>query len=821
MTLGKDFLVYAPKIYAYIATDSGVIDISDDIIQGEVRRVVNGVSQFSCLLNNRNRKYTGKLSRMDRIVVFGERIKKVQMFSGYLDRVPAFGLYSAKITISASCTLKRLQQTYWDPGLVESANLLSLPTQVALATNESGGEETDSGLGKMLGEVLVKVGEWRRDQISIGALPDQLLNLAFTQDQIANDPALIDKIKAILGISSLPSTPTTDSSTSVNGAPTRAVTPKILLPTSNYGYSLLDTTAIAEAAGFIGDPLYIAAACSISRTNGDPNYQQSYVSGDGKTYQRLGMWALDTQYIKNLTKKDALDPLKGAQLFYNWTEHGKKFAEVYAFRSNEYKQYYDSARTASTHTSDSKAVDWSVSTSTSSTQTSSTGTGFFDRAFPKVVEGDKTVSNQAASTNDVVPAYDSTVSMDTLKNIYGKTADEVKANLMTLSFMGHSVQIHKKAANALMAVQNEINALPGNDGRYQIRLIRTISGESGSEAHWHSFGIGVDINWDTNGYPKSGTGPTTHDIPNSWVQAFKNNGFQWGGDWTNPDYMHFQWMGGGTVSPTQGDASGDLGTSPLNYGIFKYLYAGTPIDSLSLGLRGEKAPVNDVSLLSTIQTICSASLRSFMSGPDGSFIAFYPDYFGIFGTKYKLILEDVEMINFSIDVSDNNLATDVFVAGGTEVPNLGTNDTQLQWVLSSGVASITQSAMMKMLLGVDIDKDPEWKPDQIYKRFGMRPFKAEFPNLIGGGTQIERIQAITLFGQKWAQQYSTQVQFTFMPEIMPGMRIYIKSHGVTVYVEEVSHNFSYESGFTTVATISSPAAVGGGLSDIGLPLGRI
>ena len=47
-----------------------------------------------------------------------------------------------------------------------------------------------------------------------------------------------------------------------------------------------------------------------------------------------------------------------------------------------------------------------------------------------------------------------------------------------------------------------------------------------------------------------------------------------------------------------------------------------------------------------------------------------------------------------------------------------------------------------------------------------------------------------------------------MPELYPGMRVYVKSYGVQVYVQAVTHTFSYESGFSTSATINSPSVVG-------------
>jgi len=67
------------------------------------------------------------------------------------------------------------------------------------------------------------------------------------------------------------------------------------------------------------------------------------------------------------------------------------------------------------------------------------------------------------------------------------------------------------------------------DGCFNIRRKR-----SGASASLHSWGIAIDINAAWNGFGKKPT------MPASIVQAFKDSGFDWGGDWRTPDGMHFQ-----------------------------------------------------------------------------------------------------------------------------------------------------------------------------------------------------------------------------------------------------------------------------------------
>lgn len=57
----------------------------------------------------------------------------------------------------------------------------------------------------------------------------------------------------------------------------------------------------------------------------------------------------------------------------------------------------------------------------------------------------------------------------------------------------------------------------------------------------HSWGIAFDVNWDTNPMsPKLIT-----DLPVEFIAAFREQGWEWGGNWTSvKDAMHFQYCRG-------------------------------------------------------------------------------------------------------------------------------------------------------------------------------------------------------------------------------------------------------------------------------------
>lgn len=56
----------------------------------------------------------------------------------------------------------------------------------------------------------------------------------------------------------------------------------------------------------------------------------------------------------------------------------------------------------------------------------------------------------------------------------------------------------------------------------------------------HSWGIAVDFNWDKNPMKR----PLTTNMPDAFVKAFTDRGWVWGGKFSTPDPMHFQFCEG-------------------------------------------------------------------------------------------------------------------------------------------------------------------------------------------------------------------------------------------------------------------------------------
>jgi hypothetical protein len=237
----------------------------------------------------------------------------------------------------------------------------------------------------------------------------------------------------------------------------------------------------------------------------------------------------------------------------------------------------------------------------------------------------------------------------------------------------------------------------------------------------------------------------------------------------------------------------------------------------AIALTGRRSLMNDQPLLPWIEQIAGASLRSFMSMPNGNFYAFYPDYFGGLGRTAYWVINDVEIISGKIDLSDDALATHVFVVGDTTPAEGGFGHVDfIDKINSAGVVNVYNAFMADFLNGpaegtqstmVDSTKPSLANKDaaiNFLKKYGARPIVEEVPAI--RSPIYETFLAYQRFCLLWAGQFKTAFEFTFMPELYPGGLVELEGHGIQCYVDQVVHSGSYESGFTTTATLSAPAA---------------
>lgn len=201
-------LVYSPKVEVYVKADTGIYDLSPYVTRCSVNRKVNQVSSAQVTFRNPNFMFTENVYKdpitkkttmgpvfhpMDPIVISMTRLRDrpIQVFTGYCDTTPYLQLHPGTVTIDASCTLKRLLYTYWDPGLPFMQEWLLAHGWISStlgggsgivnpdATRDQGQGKlvSDGSLGKLLFDVLNEIGGWPEENIYIEQLPYEVITM--------------------------------------------------------------------------------------------------------------------------------------------------------------------------------------------------------------------------------------------------------------------------------------------------------------------------------------------------------------------------------------------------------------------------------------------------------------------------------------------------------------------------------------------------------------------------------------------------------------------------------------------------------------------
>lgn len=299
-------------------------------------------------------------------------------------------------------------------------------------------------------------------------------------------------------------------------------------------------------------------------------------------------------------------------------------------------------------------------------------------------------------------------------------------------------------------------------------------------------------------------------------------------------------------SQSDSSSSGQASLASVSY-FFSEQFQSYEDDTLSYVLTGEKALANDEPLWKSVLNAVNSSLRSCASAPDGSFVAWYPDYWGMAGNTPYLELADIEMKDLTITQTDKEYYSHVFA------PGVDVSGRTIEMYLTQAVVSIesdTSATVSEALFNATADSEvsdqvsallerliyipegEEWKysPKELYRRYGARPTcepctsaklievvndetdnkenneetESDEQNISGPRYILPFLYALYRFMYHWARQYQANLTMTFMPELFPGCRIKVQSLDIEFYVEKVTHNFSYESGFTTSATCTCP-----------------
>lgn len=878
-------LVYTPDVRIWIEHNGRQYDVSADIVACSVSRVENSVSTAVFRLANKrddsNRdgrgRYTPLFTPMDRVIIQMKRVEWVQVFAGFLDRVPLAQLYPGTVDFKASCTLKRLLHTWWDPGLTESAALFN---QFSNNVNEADGAEgvdatgtpiqRDAGLGSTLRQILIKVGNWDSRNIHIQRFPMGYYNFMKQQlDRYAGTEESVEKFRwMLLG---------DDTSGGVGPSAGRQV------GVNKGGYVVTQIERKIEVIRAVDEmgmgvstkDLALGQGVGVAATGGTDYKDQNAWKGQselGKNYSEAAMkndaavHCFMTVYVEsnwmmwaNPSDPASFDfPNDGAPPWGADHDSTGLFQQRKSWGSID--QRMNPRESAGMFLRELNKLDWrnmDRGTACQAVQRS---------AYPSRYAGFETVAIEEVRAIRTGTGAPGGAAGQNNGMSLGNTAIGTAPPPITAGVGGTSVIPAIPTVNGHISPASATTAL----GKPQFDLAKAISyglsrqgtpyiyGADGptnfdcsSFTQWCYRSMGLEIGRDTNAQRAKGQKITMATVqPGDLLQpASGEHVVMWlgggmilhapqSGDvvkvaplyFTPASVLHFPpaEYGGtypvpfdiptgpgaapGTVAQGPNGSTTTVGSSePLARNLFSYMFEPgqfmNGISSLfgndSEGSPKEAAFMNDEPLIQTVVGLCKAGLRNFQSLPNGDFCAYYPDYFGLDGKDAVMDLEDIEMKNVQIDLNDDALATHVYIAGSM-LPT-GASTGLMGWLNTKGIATVENEWLFRrMAAAAPQVRGAEMRSGkEIMRKYGARPLTQSMSAIQSGA--MEFLMAMQVFMTKWAEQYSTNIELAFMPELYPGMRVNLKGHNLQVYVAGVTHSGDFESGFTTTATIMAPS----------------
>ena len=810
--------LYAPGIKVYISTqDNGILDISDDLVNGTMVRRSNGVSSFGFNLMNVRRKYDGIFAPNDRIIVMMKRLSWLRVFTGYLSGVPLVTAWPRTVPITAHCSLKRLQYWFWDPGLTVSQAMVNQAMASAKGAD-------DGGTANAILTILNNVVGWPPDKVHIAGIPQEWFTWAY---KIAKNVAaeahqadqLAQQFYATLGAGG-----------TVGGQSTGNTVPSGSLPAGTYGGQQL-SKAQADVACLIynvgvqnGATLRdIVIAMMVARqesdfgadpsTNNGPAYgvfQQQPSSGWGTVQQCMNDTHAANSFFKALlgiSNRDNMTPDQAAQAvqrsaypfaYGQWQSMGEEIVNKLAKGGG--------APISSQNPLTGGAPSSNKTGKALGQQLLQTAMNLVQQHphIPYQLGGDSTPNTPASQITYLdCSSFTEWVYFNTTGNnncpriaadqsawchSHGQTisADEGLKTQGAFMFYGPVGQ----AEHVELSVGNGHQTVGAHHSGTYAGVVE------GSSSYWSNAGLAPGIDYSGAGGGGTGSG--------GGVQLSTASQMPWYDPHDPFDKL--------------------FGPSP---------WAPAPsLDSaLSESLTGVRALLNDQPLLPYIENLVKSAMRSYSSAPNGDFIAWFPDYYGLWGTAAVMQIEPVELRDFTVMWDDTQgfvthqytvapwAQNQLALATGT-VQNVG----PLLEVTTTGIATIDIPAIMYALFGLEPSKAEAQKfISWVYKRFGARPAFDQLPGVVG--PQGEFFSALYIFMQSWAYQYDADIPVTFMPELWPGMIVRIPEFGFQAYVTTVTHSFQMGPGgfFNTTINIAAPARLPGNDGDssgnlIGMPL---
>ena len=872
MTLSTSTLVYSPAIKVVIAARSTgqLIDVSEDIISGNLNIRENDCASLSLTLANQNGKYSSLFHPNDRISVQMKRLTWVQVFSGYLDQVPYFSVYPKDVSITASCTLKKIKYQLWDPTYQPNITWLAgLVGQGILDNPGAGGGSSQAGIVTAMLGLLTEICGWSADRIHVGGIPPDWFSAL---DPIWNDVKTqvqqqIDMTQSIVNTAGNAGGSQTTNSAVATGqtapdwggksAPQGCQLPLATGKATNYdltsGQGPNTTGAIATDVPLRIDDYWAASHWSYFDLGGPwgPGSEQfGTTHGNPTTPAGQAIWGAAKEFLAGPPDPKYGNKPRGMSLVVTRIENNKSVVVRAADFEGASGQYaIDLSPQAFTDLLD-PGEDISLGTLnvhvafaadpltpvgkvknpvTASPNHVNTDVGTQSRRVgvnqTTPVTPTEPASQTATTTQSVKQADGGSAAAALALSEVGKRYVSGTAGPDTFDCSGLTQYVwaqqgitlpHNAAAqyNDPNVAIVDISQIQPGDLLFQ-HFPHWDSAAEGTPGHVGIYvgnGIAVSASNSTDGVTQA----PIQQVVTTVTEGDNAQYFYGVGRVSNKQNKGNAKSGPVNVDPnTLTTLSTGLNSDNMVYGTGAWDPGAVQGDPYAAAFTGLKVLMNDTGLFPSVQQFAKAAQRHFCAAPNGDFIAWFPDYFGQYGYAAVWHLSPVEMQGFTINWDDSGLTTHAFTSGSTSTlnetlnPAAGGSVTQINEIYSFGVASIDVDGLLQALLNIkSTDGGIFADKNKIYKQFGPRPYSEPNP-LIAANSYVEFWFAVRLFMDHWASQFSTSVQLTFMPELYPGMLLRIDEFGFQAYITSVSHSWDLSSdgvGFSTSVTIIAPSS---------------
>lgn len=847
MTSANITEAYYSSVSVIVDTIShGVIDISEDVQSCSVNRQVNGASSATITLTNyssyKNGRYNGLLHIGDRVhVAFIKDSFSIDQLTGKIAQVPVIAFNEGSFTFTVYDVIHDLSYIYWDPYAEDSLERYSMNADKLIKYAEQEGY-SDSGIGIALKDFLSAddgVCHLPKDAVKIAKFPgtseimQNIVNAAMQNADKTSIDQSAEELYAMLfgGHSSSSQASSADQKddskynwlleSNISGERLAAITAKL------FSWSKADTDSTEwdkniqfKDAGkwrswHLHDNDYHSGLYGLSRTQmiDFAKYNGEAMLADKKTQDKAiaGVYG-------NLSKKSAYHAIW--QYFHGWVldydDKGNiKYGKNSKFKVGEHEM---------------KTVDeWKDFVNSAADKVSD---DVKDSGKDKKQQKTKKTKSDKNKDNKLADSFGSWVQNNT-------------GRIPTTFRDGYSKQCWNLwewyYQDFLKLDQSQWVAQPasGNQGfaqyavsvsEYYASVFEVISDpnkvQAGDVAFWKNgapndnnyghvsivIGISGDKITDFGQNPKP---PTVDTIEPKTALSGALRPKALGGVPGSSDAL--------TGASSSSSSSTSSEADDLGLKLFKFVNYMTPSNTSAIVesylLKGSNTGLNmanDKPAIDYVDSCCKASMRAYMSLPDGSFAAFVPDWFGKMfpDSKYHNVIDIPrhEVMKFKADFDKSSYVSHLFLTTNEALPDpyglgitSGLNDL-MKLLTSSGTVTMQyQGANLLKLMDISSTGLDQNDPDALNKlmqRWGVS-VKRESDEYIQNA-QLTAISALYRFLQYWANCFTSTMQLTFRPEIMPGLRLHFADAGVTLYVKSVQHSWNATSGGTTNVTVVSP-----------------